>query len=414
MPESRFQFLKNDFPEIFTLCKQAEKASDVSSSLLKIRQILEKIVINLGATQNNLFSNINELNDLNVIDTKIYTLFHRIRKVANIGIHEANKMKSNDVKQCLNTLFEITLWFAIKEGNKNYKISDFLIDDIATVRKYFDHDMLKGNIKCFFNITSPLQIEEDFSYQIKENNNLDILEKDVFENDYDYKNRIFNIGKIHLGYARIDENDQDEHTKIIFPKYNLSPINKVFFSEDVKAFYVEKYIKAKSGNIIECEIVGNIRAYNGKAYCDYSTLILKVGKREVPIYPICWKSFPYENENESNKRISAIPTLPLGKCIPERNTYDIDEQLLSFAIRPFKYVKDKIDFQSINLRVNINMAKKICHLNRPYTFYGKFNEDVLIFSIWDKEIGIIYNGADSQEEYQLANKYFKGIDVKKT
>lgn len=59
---SRFKFLQNDFPKLYTLCTQAEQSTDPSVILLKSRQALEFMIHILGEdTTKDLFFNINQL-----------------------------------------------------------------------------------------------------------------------------------------------------------------------------------------------------------------------------------------------------------------------------------------------------------------------------------------------------------------
>lgn len=62
---SRFQFIANEYPEIFALCSEAEKnkRTNVDLSMLKARQALEKIleIANPGLEKDNLVDRINSL-----------------------------------------------------------------------------------------------------------------------------------------------------------------------------------------------------------------------------------------------------------------------------------------------------------------------------------------------------------------
>ena len=84
-----FSFLKNDYRDLYLLCSDVAKYidSDKSISMLKARQAIEYIVKYLGAETDDLFVNINNLEDKNIASSRIIELFHLIRKKANKSVH---------------------------------------------------------------------------------------------------------------------------------------------------------------------------------------------------------------------------------------------------------------------------------------------------------------------------------------
>ena len=77
---ANFFFLKNDYRDLFLLCSDVDKYinSDKSVSMLKARQAIEYIVKYLGAETDDLFVNINNLDDKNIANSRIIDLFHLI------------------------------------------------------------------------------------------------------------------------------------------------------------------------------------------------------------------------------------------------------------------------------------------------------------------------------------------------
>ncbi|RHM55891.1 sel1 repeat family protein [Mitsuokella sp. AF33-22] len=145
------------------------------------------------------------------------------------------------------------------------------------------------------------------------------------------------------------------------------------------------------------------------------------------MHPVCWEKFPYETERDLQDRIEKMPVLPLGLCLPDRNSYDIHTQLLTFAVKPFAYVKEKLTSPSITLKFNRDAARKICTWNRPYRIFGQLKGDKTSFILWDKELGVFYNeNPNSIHNYKkaaekgslkaqlaLGNCYCQGIGVEK-
>ena len=402
MTESRFQFLQEDFPELFALCEGASRAAEVHAALLKARMALEHMAKDLGAKQRDLFSNINELNDLGVLDAKRSRLFHQVRRIANLGVHEGNEIGAADVKSCLDALFEIALWYSISFKQRRYELTVFETSDMGLVKQYLSDEASKDGKTAaagtaqdmFSNSIDPLQIDGDFSRQMAENQETDELKQDVFETDEEYAKRIAAMPKVHLGYAILDARRQDGYTKIVFPLHHIDRNDRIHFSHHIRAFYAEDIT---GHDVIDDELVCGLRVFDKQVYCNYSTIALKHGTEEIPMHPICWEKFPYETERDLQNRIARMPILPLGLCLPDRNSYDIHTQQLTFDVKPFAYVKEKLMSPSITLKFNRDVARKICTCNRPYKIFGQLKGDKASFLLWDKELGVFYDGLDAHD-----------------
>ena len=402
MTESRFQFLQGDFPELFARCEGASRATEAHAALLKARMALEHMAKDLGAKQRDLFNNINELNDLGVLDAKRSRLFHQVRRIANLGVHEGNEIGAADVKSCLDALFEIALWYAISFKQRRYELAAFETPDLGLVKQYLSNEASKDGKTAaagaaqdvFSNSIDPLQIDGDFSRQMAENQETDELKQDVFETDEEYAKRIAAMPKVHLGYAILDARRQDGYTKIVFPLHHIDRNDRIHFSNHIRAFYAEDIT---GHDVIDDELVCGLRVFDKQVYCNYSTIALKHGTEEIPMHPICWEKFPYETERDLQDRIAHMPILPLGFCLPDRNSYDIHTQQLTFAVKPFAYVKEKLMSPSITLKFNRDVARKICTWNRPYKIFGQLKGDKASFLLWDKELGVFYDGLDAHD-----------------
>ncbi|MGO5130001.1 CFI-box-CTERM domain-containing protein [Mitsuokella jalaludinii] len=402
MTESRFQFLQGDFPELFARCEDASRATEAHAALLKARMALEHMAKDLGAKQRDLFNNINELNDLGVLDAKRSRLFHQVRRIANLGVHEGNEIGAADVKSCLDALFEIALWYAISFKQRRYELAAFETPDLGLVKQYLSNEASKDGKTAaagaaqdvFSNSIDPLQIDGDFSRQMAENQETDEFKQDVFETDEEYAKRIAAMPKVHLGYAILDARRQDGYTKIVFPLHHIDRNDRIHFSNHIRAFYAEDIT---GHDVIDDELVCGLRVFDKQVYCNYSTIALKHGTEEIPMHPICWEKFPYETERDLQHRIAHMPILPLGFCLPDRNSYDIHTQQLTFAVKPFAYVKEKLMSPSITLKFNRDVARKICTWNRPYKIFGQLKGDKASFLLWDKELGVFYDGLDAHD-----------------
>lgn len=423
MTDFRFQFLQRDFPALAALCEQAERADDLHTALLKMRMALENMVNDMGAKQKELFGKINELNDQGILDAKRSQLFHQVRRTSNLGVHEGNEIGTADIKACLDALFEITLWYAISFKKKHYELAAFQTADMGLAKQYLNDHAPKGEKSAsseqaqdfFSNSIDPLQIEGDFSQLLEKNEETDELEQDVFETDEEYAERIASLPKVHLGYAILDTRRQDGYTKIVFPLHHIDRNDRIHFSNNIRAFYAEDIT---GDDVIDDELVGGLRVFDGQVYCNYSTIVLKHGNEEIPLHPICWEKFPYETDMDLQHRIAQMPVLPLGLCMPDRNSYDLYTQTLTFAIKPFVYVKEKLTSSSINLEIDRDVAKELCAQSHPYKLFGQFKNNDVSFILWDKELGVFYTDSEEMQRYRnnpnsMGYMYAHGRGVKR-
>ena len=145
---ANFDFLKNDYPNLFLLCSDADKYrdSDKSISMLKARQAIEYIVKYLGTETGDLYANINNLEDKNIAGSQLIELFHFIRKKANRSVHNVNNA---DTKGVLDALDEICVWLAVGHDKKSISITKF-----TDKEKYFLNKYRKIEVEDFEKKTS--------------------------------------------------------------------------------------------------------------------------------------------------------------------------------------------------------------------------------------------------------------------
>lgn len=214
---SQFDFLEQDFPELYQLCNDAEKYQNTDSgiALLKARQALEYIVRQntIGGYENeDLFDGINELNDEGIINRDVCSLFHNVRRIANEGVHEKTVNQAN-LERCLNDLFAITDWYAdYKKTQSDFNMSNNAGNLEAPINKKCEINPLETINVIDFN--SDNDIENEF-------------EKDVFETEEEYAERIAAHEPIQIGYGILDPKNTDDYTKIIFLKFHLDKIDGI-------------------------------------------------------------------------------------------------------------------------------------------------------------------------------------------
>ena len=408
---SRFKFLQNDFFKLYQLCNQAENSTDSAVILLKSRQALEFMIHTLGCdSKQDLFLNINQLEEQHILDNHLSSIFHFIRRLANQAIHNNQKVAPIKLTTCLNQLFELTIWFATNQG-KTFTLANFTSNDLIIARKYVTSANSNHKIDSSLCI-DPLAINDDFTT----NNNLkyDILTKDIFETSTEYTERIANIEPIQIGYGILDPRRKDNYTQLTFLIHHIDSNKKIKFAP-ISAFFCDNI---HITDIVDDEIVAKLKVYKEKIYCDYSKIYLRNNEQLIPLKVICWDKFAYETADEYQKRIESLPLMPLGIAIPIRNQYNLTTSTLPFMIKPYPYVKKILtplleSSQNLTISCTRDFAKTICNSTQKIFMIGKFSSNLRLtqYILWQQQLHEICNfhnaSAKDTKDNHLAEEFFQ-------
>ncbi|MFN2396785.1 MAG: type I restriction-modification system endonuclease, partial [Bacteroidales bacterium] len=119
MMESNFKFLSNEFRILYNLGQNAEKYihHDPGAALFKLRLMSEKIVDwifeihQIGfPSENSTFRKLQVLADESILEDKITSLFHAIRKSGNQAVHQG-KIADGSAMTFLYSMFQLSKWF---------------------------------------------------------------------------------------------------------------------------------------------------------------------------------------------------------------------------------------------------------------------------------------------------------------
>lgn len=377
MSDSRFQFLKDDFPKLYDKCLQAEQAAGYDITMLKVRQALEYMVQSFGVNDHELFRDINELERKGLLDSNMSRRFHEVRRMANYAIHDNPEFEQTQTKKSLDDLLILTLWFGLTKGKK-YSLNQFHPTDVLTVRKYLTKtdDIPVTNDKKIDSSApniDPLSVVGGF--EMPETPEIYPLERDVFETQAEYEQRITDMDPVHIGYGILDPRRNDGYTKINFLMHHIDRNSQIKFAA-ISAFYTDD---GNVDSLVDDELVACLKVHDDQIYCDYSKMYLRNGQDLLPVHPIYWKNLPYETDIEFQKRIQAMPLMPFGIGIPLRSQYNIDTKELPFQIKPFLYAKEVLmsivppeKFMIISCEPA--KAKKICGYSKPCILFVKLAE----------------------------------------
>ena len=355
-----FSFLKNDYPELYLLCSDVAKYidSDKSISMLKARQAIEYIVKYLGAETDELFDNINNLEDKNIASSRIIDLFHLIRKKANKSVHDA---VNADTEGVLDALTELCFWLVVEHDKNN------IDDNNNFLKKYKSHDIKFNNSVSAADATNPLEITGDFSNKegFEEE---DVFDQDVFETKEEYYKRIESLPGIKIGYAFLEASQIDEYCNIAFPLFHISKHPKIE-SAEIAAFYVS--IKGTDNSInIDGIIKAKLKIFEDKIYYDYDSVVLQDDEKFVKLYPVSWEKYGYETKEQFANRINNLPLLPVGIAKPIRQSYSLKNQVLPFETIPMAYVSKVFKREIYFCLINRDEAKEICSIKSSFKAYA--------------------------------------------
>lgn len=387
---SRFNFLYSDFKTLYDKCVQAEETTDISVKMLKVRQSLEYIVRELGEDGKDLFNNIAHLNNTGVLSNRISRLFQETRQITNRGIHEreTKKVSFAESQTVISNLVEITVWYAAEYMKKAFVLNDFSMEDVALAKRYIrttesikKHDYTSERI-------NPLQVIDVF-VDTDDDAPIDPLERDVFETEAEYVDRIAQMEPVHIGYAMLDMRTNDGYTNIRFLQHHIEKIDAIHSVQERISFFADQ---TSEDGIIDGELVAKLRVYDQKVYCDYSRIFLRSDEQDIAVQVICWDKMGYESEDDYQERIKALPLLPLLICTPIRKLYNIEQQILPFGVTgKFAYVN--IPLQDMYaIPCNRDLAKQVCATKQKFTMFGKIlpTGKVEDFIIWNRETGVLF------------------------
>lgn len=369
---SRFQFIADEYPEIFELCSEVEKnkKANANLSILKARQALEKIlaVTNLCEQYDDLFDQINSLyGECSLAEMET---MHILRRLGNMAIRRKNLSEQN-VDKALRALLLSCCWLYFKLDENVCPLSLFWQDDRDIAEPYVN-EALRGNggirdsLKKTYHSTNPLSFDNTFDEV--EDTALSIWDKDVFETEAEYEERIRQLSPIHLGFGMIDDKQIDSYTHLAFPRFCLAKNEKIV-GADINAFIVK--VEQENDWAYDGEILVALKVCQGKIYYDYSKVVLRFGTDELPLTVLYWNQFAYENYIDFEQRMNQLPILPIGVCKPIKQKYDIDKQLLPFQISCYDFVQGVFSDIKINISVNRCQAKKVCQASGIWKIYGK-------------------------------------------
>lgn len=161
--DSNFRFLSAEFQILFNLGQSAEKYihHDPSAALFKLRLMSEKMVDSIFEihqiefpSENSTFRKLQVLTDEGILEDKIASLFHTLRKSGNQAVHQG-KLADGSAMTFLYSMFKLSKWFYETYAEKPVNISaikfhppekSVVEEDLKTVEKEYRELEKKFNL----------------------------------------------------------------------------------------------------------------------------------------------------------------------------------------------------------------------------------------------------------------------------
>lgn len=397
---SRFCFLEKSSHELYDICTSSENANDIDVSMLRTRKALEHIVDKLKAQGTNLFEKITYLSEKEILNDRLTSIFHNVRKITNEAIHYNNyTLTYNDKSFALSSLLEICLWYIGRYNQTIYSYNDFEANDLQIARKYV---IISDDILCDKNcirksIEDPFNVKDNFNFDNHESDTP--LKRCFSETLSEYQERISKLPPIHIGYALLDICQENIYPKIRILQHNIYKSMEVPFTKNKVYFYIEQQTIS---NTIDGKLMAPLKICHNKICYDYEKIFLQTDTSSIKLKMICWQQLETENLREYEERIDNLPKLPVALCKPIKEKYNLNTNALPFEIKTFAYASDLPIKSTISLFCTTSKAKEICQQHTPSFLLYKPNTSlgVSYIAIWHKNVGIV-SSADSESEYYM-------------
>ena len=354
---NQFDFLKNEWTDIFDIIIDIEKNLYVSPniSLIKLRQ-LEEIVMKHIIKYKKLPINFEELGLKKTIDILVtqgtipknfFELLNEIRLLGNKAAHD-NYSDLSKANQLLESVIELIAWFVSYYSNNDYSSSIKHMD--IKYKVIFQDYLLQANSKqinkkaqnhntdTYVSVNDPFSLDGfDFQDTGKEAN-VNIFKKDVFENDNEFKNRIESYGSLDVGLATIDVSkfETNPDTILFDVLFNTNLSFETFLFDIFYANSIELLPLIKDKSIVKCKLLGNLIVSDGKAKLNRKRLFVEIENQRIPVYPIYLKKYEDEDISVFKKRIQSIPVVEVGRVRLIRDEYDQELNIFPVEMAYYK------------------------------------------------------------------------------
>ena len=380
-----FDFLKNLNAVLYELCRAAELylQEDMGVAMFKIRQALELIVGKLGAERKNLFDNINFLSDCGKLPENITELFHSVRIYANHCIHYQGGEYHEKPERIMEKFTYIVIWFLAVHEKHEFSCEDFASDYEREIYCNLtgaeliaaDTSNLPGQDMKKFE-KNPLAVKHflpedlfDGQYAGECNDDGNVLDKDIFESEEEYRERIRAMKPRHIGYGILERKSADKYTGMAFVRCHFDAREDVVAIDDNVTFCVS--INMLYDDVIDGELAASLDVYEGKPCLDYSRIfIFDYMGNSIPLQVISWHKLLYESDDSYFNRLNTMPVLPLAVCKPYKDSYSVRTGTISFYLSWYDYLKDIIPLKELALPITREQARGFCALGRECIMYG--------------------------------------------
>ncbi|OOB80381.1 MAG: hypothetical protein BEN19_05190 [Epulopiscium sp. Nuni2H_MBin003] len=366
----KFIRIKNFHEDIYELLLEAENNSESDSqlALIKSKKAIELFTLYVAEKEDLLdLSSITQLHvnlrQANIFTDEIYSLFHRS---IMSGISSATLTGVSSVEQIFMAIEKIIEWYI----DRYYTTSPII------VRNEFDNYFQLPGFSVF-----------------EDKDDLDIYQKDVFETDEDYTERVSKLAPIEIGVVEIKANYKNSLNEVLMLEYQFE-VNPTFSLPEISNLFIRATDNLHYKLNKQYPLFATIIYFDNELFININKMFIKTDSAQFNIDVIIAKSsyVPYETAEETTVRLANLQKLPKGKAQLLKDKYDITTNIFPVEVAFFSWVG------SSNIIAHILVdkieAKALYNQEKVFDVFGDIDTGLFLHSTHlNNKFDILYSAS---------------------
>lgn len=228
--------------------------------------------------------------------------------------------------------------------------------------------------KVYINENSVLISINGYEYKVYCMN----LNKNLFEDEGQFGERIRDIGEIPIGKIKLDKGKYDIKTKSIIVDVSWNIIEEVIEPVIYGIFIIinSSEIKRLYQSNTEYTLYGKLMDLNKKIKIDMGSMNIKVDDGEIKIYAVTINKNDFYDENDFKNNLLKLNCISAGKSKLNPSNYDYEKNILNFDIVWKKWTTNFVsNLCSFSIEISKDEIEKVFKGGNEYDVYINFKVD---------------------------------------